>query len=97
MLMPQAAIAQSVATVSLPLFSVQAARGETERTRKALADSLRLVILLAVLAAVGLILLGKPLVSLIFERRSFDANMTSMIYWALAWYSAGLVFHVWWK
>jgi putative peptidoglycan lipid II flippase len=40
-----------------------------------------------------LILLGKPLVSLIFERRAFNSEMTAMVYWALAWYSSGLIFH----
>ncbi|HPJ64378.1 MAG TPA: murein biosynthesis integral membrane protein MurJ [Flexilinea sp.] len=93
MLMPQAAIAQSVATVSLPMFSVQAARGELDEMRNALASMLRFVILLALPAACGLILLGKPLVSLIFERRAFNSEMTAMVYWALAWYSSGLIFH----
>jgi putative peptidoglycan lipid II flippase len=93
MLMPQAAIAQSVATVYMPMFSVQAARGELDEMRNALASMLRFVILLALPAACGLILLGKPLVSLIFERRAFNSEMTAMVYWALAWYSSGLIFH----
>ena len=93
MLMPQAAIAQSVATVSLPLFSVQAARGELGQMRKALASMLRFVIMLALPAACGLIMLGRPIVSLIFERQAFNSTMTGMVYWALAWYSSGLVFH----
>ncbi len=93
MLMPQAAIAQSVATVSLPIFSVQAARGERNEMRSALASTLRLVLLLAIPASVGLILLGKPIVTLIFERRAFTPQMTAMVSWALAWYGAGLVGH----
>lgn len=93
MLMPQAAIAQSVATVSLPLFSVQAARGELKEMRSALASALRLVLLLAIPASVGLILLGEPIVRLVFERRSFTPEMTKMVTWALTWYAAGLIGH----
>lgn len=93
MLMPQAAIAQSVATVSLPLFSVQAARGEMVEMRNALASALRLVLVLAIPASLGLILLGHPIVSLIFERRAFTPQMTQMVSWALVWYGAGLVGH----
>lgn len=93
MLMPQAAIAQSVATVSLPMFSVQAARGELKEMRSALASALRLVLLLAIPASVGLIMLGNPIVRLVFERRSFTPEMTAMVTWALTWYAAGLVGH----
>lgn len=93
MLMPQAAIAQSVATVSLPIFSVQASRGETSEMRSALASTLRLVLLLAIPASLGLVLLGRPIVSFIFERRAFTPQMTEMVSWALVWYGAGLVGH----
>ncbi len=93
MLMPQAAIAQSVATVSLPLFSVQAARGDFSEMRSALASTLRLVLFIAIPASVGLIIFGDPIVRLIFERRAFTSQMTQMVSWALIWYGAGLVGH----
>lgn len=93
MLMPQAAIAQSVATVSLPMFSVQAARKKLPEMSASLAAVIRLVIWLALPAACGLILLGEPIVTLIFERRAFNPQMTQMVTWALIWYSFGLVFH----
>ena len=93
MLMPEAAIAQSVATVSLPLFSVQAARGQKDEMRSALASALRLVLMLAIPASVGLVILGKPIVQLVFERRSFTPEMTRMVAWALTWYAAGMVGH----
>jgi putative peptidoglycan lipid II flippase len=93
MLMPQAAIAQSVATVSLPMFSVQAARNKLPEMSASLAAVIRLVIWLALPAACGLILLGEPIVTLIFERRAFNPQMTQMVTWALIWYSFGLVFH----
>lgn len=93
MLMPQAAIAQSVATVSLPRFSVLAGRGDLDAMRRALAGTIRLVLFLALPAAAGLILFSRDIVRFIFERRAFGPNMSGMVQWALIWYSVGLVFH----
>ena len=93
MLMPESAIAQSVATVSLPMFSVQLARGQKDEMRSALASSIRLVLFLAIPASCGLVLLAEPIVQLVFQRRSFTAEMTGMVSCALIWYSVGLVGH----
>ena len=93
MLMPQAAIAQSVATVSLPMFSVQLSRGETSEMRSSLASALRLVLLLAIPATAGLVILAVPIVRLVFERRSFTPEMTEMVACSLIWYGVGLVGH----
>ena len=93
MLMPQAAIAQSVATVSLPMFSVQVARGETKEMRSSLASALRLVLMLAIPATAGLVILATPIVRVVFERRSFTPEMTEMVACALVWYGVGLVGH----
>ena len=93
MLMPQAAIAQSVATVSLPMFSVQLSRGETKEMRSALASALRLVLMLAIPATAGLVILSTPIVRLVFERRSFTPEMTDMVACSLIWYGVGLVGH----
>lgn len=93
MLMPQAAIAQSVATVSLPRFSVLAGRGEIGAMRRALAGTLRLVLFLALPATAGLILFSLDIVRFIFERRAFGSNMSEMVQCALVCYSVGLVFH----
>ena len=93
MLMPQAAIAQSVATVALPMFSVQLARGEKKEMRSSLASALRLVLMLAIPATAGLVILSTPIVRLVFERRSFTPEMTQMVVCSLIWYGVGLVGH----
>lgn len=93
MMMPQAAIAQSVAIAALPTFSAQAAKGKYEEMRASLASSLRGVLLLSIPASIGLILLRQPLVSFLFERGEFDTQSTEMVTWALLWYAAGLVGH----
>jgi len=42
---------------------------------------------------VGLILLARPIVSMLFERGEFTATIAEMTAWALIWYAAGLVGH----
>ena len=93
MMMPQAAIAQSVAIAALPTFSAQAAKGKLGEMRASLAATLRGVLLLAIPASVGLILLRHPLVSFIYERRAFTAVSTLLVAWPLLWYAAGLIGH----
>ena len=93
MLMPQIAIAQSVATAVMPTLSAQFARGEMKELRTTLAASLRGMLLLAIPASLGLILLRQPLIELLFQRGEFTPRSTELVSWALLWYAAGLVGH----
>jgi putative peptidoglycan lipid II flippase len=94
MLMPQAAIAQSVAIAAMPTFSAQAAAGRLDDLRESLTASLRGVLLLALPAALGLILLRVPLIQLLYEHGGeFTSHSTEMVAWALLWYALGLVGH----
>ena len=93
MLMPQAAIAQSIAIAAMPTFSAQVALGKLSEMRNSLTASLRGVLLLALPASLGLMLLRQPLVSLLYQRGEFDAHSTQLVAWALLWYAAGLVGH----
>ncbi len=93
MMIPEAAIAQAMAIAALPAFSAQVAAGKLEEMRRSLSGLLRGLLLLAVPASLGLILLREPLVTIIFQRGQFDANSTQLVAWALLWYAAGLVGH----
>ena len=93
MLMAQAVIAQSVAIAAMPTFSTQHALGQTDEMRMSLASSLRGVILLALPASIGLMLLREPLISMLYQRGKFDGNDVQIVSWALLWYAAGIVGH----
>ena len=93
MLMPQAAIAQSIAIAALPIFSAQVARGQLAEMRTSLAATLRALLLLSLPASLGLILLREPLVALLYQRGEFTSRSTELVAWALLWYAAGLVGH----
>jgi len=93
MYMPLAVIAQSIAIAAMPTFSAQVARERLDEMQSSLAASLRGVLLLALPASIGLILLRKPLVVLLYQRGEFDAYSTELVAWALLWYAAGLLGH----
>ena len=93
MVMAQAAIAQSVAIAAMPTFSAQHALGKMDEMRSSLASALRGMFLLSLPASVGLILLARPIISMLFERGEFTASVAQMTAWALVWYAAGLVGH----
>ncbi len=93
MLMPQVAIAQSAGTASLPTLSAQVELGQFEQFKQTLSGILRVMLILALPATVGLILLRVPIIQVLYERGNFDANSTRMVAWALLWYSVGLTGH----
>ncbi len=93
MLMAQVAIAQSIATAAMPTFSAQYALGKLDEVRNSLAATIRGVLLLSIPAAVGLITLRVPLITLLYERGEWNARSTELVAWALLWYAVGLVGH----
>ncbi len=93
MLMPQMAIAQSIAIAAMPTFSRQVAIGKISEMRASLAATLRWVLLLSLPASIGLILLRQPIISLLYRNQIFDQRSVDLVAWALLWYAAGLVGH----
>ncbi len=93
MLLPQAAIAQAVATVLFPSISAHAARGERDAFGAKLTRAVNAVLALSLPASLALIVLGGPLIRLLFQRGSFDAEDAQAVSFALAWFATGLVGH----
>ncbi len=93
MIMPEAAIAQSIAIAALPTFAAQVARKQMGEMRASLSAALRVTLLLALPAMIGLILLREPIVALLYEGNEFSSESTRMVSWALLWYAAGLAGH----
>lgn len=93
MMMPQAAIAQSIAIASLPTFSAQVAAGKLDEMRSSFTSTLRMILFLSIPSMIGLILLREDIVRLLYQRGEFTAASTTLVAWALLWYSVGLVGH----
>ncbi|HEX8076392.1 MAG TPA: murein biosynthesis integral membrane protein MurJ, partial [Chthoniobacterales bacterium] len=91
MQLPLGIFGVAVATVTLPLVSRSAALGNKEEFRGALSHAIRLVMLLTIPSAIGLIILANPIISLIYEHGRFNAFATEQTALALRCYAVGLV------
>ena len=80
----------AIGTASIPVLSRMASEGKFKDFRNTLSSSLNLVFLMTLPSACGLIVLGEPIIRLIYERGKFDADDTAMTAYALAGYSIGL-------
>jgi len=83
----------AVATVTLPMLSRLATEGITPAFRGALAKGLRLVLFLTLPCAVGLSLLAKEIISVIFEHGKFTAYDVANTAAPLQAYAFGLIFY----
>ena len=90
MQLPLGIFGVAVATVTLPLVSRSAALGNTHEFRAALAHAMRLVMLLTIPSAIGLIILAEPIIALIYEHGRFTAEATMQTAAALRFYALGL-------
>ncbi len=80
----------AIGTVTLPVVSRHAARGDAEAMRTAIRQALEMVALLCLPAAAGLAVFGVPIIGLIYEHGRFDAVDTLASAHALAGYAVGL-------
>jgi putative peptidoglycan lipid II flippase len=85
-------VAVAIAQAVLPTLSRQSAAGDQPGFRATLGTALRLVLVLVVPATLALLVLGKPLVELLFEHGAFTPQDTLQTTWALRGYLLGLVF-----
>ncbi|MBN1641965.1 MAG: murein biosynthesis integral membrane protein MurJ [Anaerolineae bacterium] len=93
MQLPETIIGTAFGLVALPTLSDLAAHSDIPALRATLGETLRAVLALTVPAALGLILLGRPLLQLLYQRGAFDAAATDAVYVALRFYALGLVGH----
>src|SRR5205823_4893648 len=91
MQLPLGIFGVAIGTVTLPLVSKSAARGDTAEFRTILARGMRLAFLLTIPSAIGLAMLASPIVSMIYQHGRFTAEMTRQTAGALQFYAIGLV------
>lgn len=80
----------AIGTASVPVLSKMASEGKFIDFRNTLSSSLKLVFLMTLPSACGLVVLGEPIIRLIYERGKFHEDDTLMTAYALAGYSIGL-------
>ena len=82
----------SVATVSLPVMSRLVDAGDMDGLRDSLAGALRGTALLAIPASVGMAVLARPIISLIFQSGRYGAATVAWTGDTLAYQCVGLLF-----
>ena len=82
----------SLATVSLPAMSRQADAGDLPGLRGSLASALRATALMAIPASVGLAVLAKPIIALIFQGGRYSAAAVDWTASTLPYQALGLLF-----
>ncbi len=82
----------SVAQVILPRLSEHTAEGDDEGVKDTLSYSTRLIAFVTLPSTLGLILIGGPIIRLLFESGEFDAESTAMTAFALQFHAVGLWF-----
>jgi putative peptidoglycan lipid II flippase len=93
MQLPETIIGTAFGLVTFPTLAGLAARGDRAGLRSTLGETLRAVLALTIPAALGLMLLGRPLLQLLYQRGAFDAAATDAVFVALRFYAIGLVGH----
>jgi putative peptidoglycan lipid II flippase len=91
MYLPVGIIGVSAATAATPELARHAAAGEHDAMRKTLSWGLRLILILCVPAAIGLMVLDATIVEVIFERGAFDQQSTQLVATALFFYAPGII------
>jgi putative peptidoglycan lipid II flippase len=91
MYLPIGLFGVSIATATLPTVSRQTAQKDLTAVRNTITRGISLMLMLNVPATVGLLVLGIPIVRVIFERGAFHGNDTLATAAALQFYAVGLV------
>jgi putative peptidoglycan lipid II flippase len=89
---PLGVFSLALATAILPAMARERALGNHEEFKKLFQRSLRLQFFITIPAMVGLMVMAEPLISLLFQRGSFDLKSTTETSLALLGYSLGLPF-----
>ena len=90
MQLPLGLFGVAIASATLPTISRSAGAGRIQEFRETLSRSLGLVFLLTIPSAVGLAILSRSLVGLVYQHGAFSANDTEQTALALALYCVGL-------
>ena len=92
MQIPQTLIGTAMGIVIFPTLAALSEVNDLDGKRTAMAGALRFILITSIPAAVGLIVLGQPMISLL-ERGAFDSSASALVYSTLSMFTLGLVAH----
>jgi putative peptidoglycan lipid II flippase len=90
--LPIGVFAVAISTVIFPLISKHAAAGDRNSLAASYRKGMRLILVINVPAAIGLMVLAAPIIRLLFQRGAFSAEDTKMMQPVLVVFALGLPF-----
>jgi putative peptidoglycan lipid II flippase len=88
---PETLVGSAMGFVVFPTLAAFSELGDQDHKRGAMSGALRFILIATIPAAAGLILIGKPMLSLL-ERGAFSADDAVLVYGALQFFAFGLIF-----
>jgi putative peptidoglycan lipid II flippase len=92
MQIPQTLIGTAMGIVIFPTLAALSEVGDLNGKRSAMSGALRFILITSIPSAIGLIVLGQPLISLL-ERGAFDSSASALVYSTLSMFTLGLIVH----
>jgi len=92
MQIPQTLIGTAMGIVIFPTLAALSEVGDLTGKRSAMSGALRFILVTSIPSAIGLIVLGQPLISLL-ERGAFDSSASALVYSTLSMFTLGLIVH----
>ena len=89
--MPWTMIGTAIGIAVFPTMAALAAEKNLDAQKKATSGAMRAILTLAIPAAAGLIILGTPIIQILFEGGEFTPESTQMVYYALKFYTVALI------
>ena len=87
---PQTLLGTAMGIVIFPTLAALSAVNDGIGKRNAMSGALKFILVTGIPSAIGLILVGRPLLSLL-ERGAFDASATELVYTTLVAFTLGLI------
>lgn len=88
---PETLIGTAMGFVVFPTLAAFSELGDIDRKRGAMSGAIRFILIATIPAAAGLILIGRPMISLL-ERGAFSADDSALVFGALQFFAFGLIF-----
>jgi putative peptidoglycan lipid II flippase len=88
---PWTLIGTAIGIAVFPTMALLAAERDVDSQRGALSGALRAILTLALPAGVALLVLGRPIIGLLFEGGEFTPESTELVYFALQFYVVALI------
>jgi putative peptidoglycan lipid II flippase len=92
MQIPETLVGTAIGTVIFPTLAALSELGDESGKRDAMSGALRFILIATIPSAVGLIFVGRPLISLL-EGGAFDASASDLVYSTLRFFALGLIVH----